>query len=71
VSEFERIRGRLNPEDIRAQAERFSVSVFQNHFTHVVHRAYADFVDGFSESMPSPTDQWAVPTKYPNLVVRS
>ena len=71
VSEFERIRGRLNPEDIRAQAERFSVAVFQNHFTHVVHRAYADFVDGFSESMPSHTDQWTVPTKYPNLVVRS
>jgi glycosyltransferase involved in cell wall biosynthesis len=71
VHEFERIRGRLNPEDIRAQAERFSVPVFQHNFAHAVHRAYADFVDGFSQSTPPYAAQESLSSQYPNLVVRS
>jgi len=48
VAEFERIEPQLNPEEIRAQAERFSVSVFRDAFTQLVHTAYADFIDGFA-----------------------
>ena len=71
VYEFERIRGRLNPEDIRAQAERFSVSAFRHSFAHAVHRAYADFVDGFSQPTPPYASQESISSQYHNLVVRS
>jgi glycosyltransferase involved in cell wall biosynthesis len=71
VYEFERIRGRLNPEDIRAQAERFSVSAFRHSFAHVVHRAYANFVDGFSQPTPPYASQESISSQYHNLVVRS
>jgi glycosyltransferase involved in cell wall biosynthesis len=71
VHEFERIRGRLRPDNIRAQAERFSVPVFRHHFAHTVHRAYADFVDGFSQTSPPNAAPESVSSQYPNLVVRS
>ena len=71
VHEFERIRGRLRPDNIRAQAERFSVPVFRHHFAHTVHRAYADFVDGFSQASPPNAAPESVSSQYPNLVVRS
>lgn len=72
VYEFDRIRGRLNPEDIRAQAERFSVAVFQNHFAHTVHQAYADFIDGFSQSGSLHSVQDGLSSPYPpHLVVRT
>jgi glycosyltransferase involved in cell wall biosynthesis len=70
VDEFERIRTDLNPEDIRAQAERFSVPVFREAFSRVVHRAYADFIDGYTDVHPEngvETAGW----QYPNLSVRS
>ena len=71
VDEFERIRDRLNPEDIRAQAERFAVPVFRAAFSRLVHQAYADFVDGFSQASPPYADPESVSSQYPNLVVRS
>jgi glycosyltransferase involved in cell wall biosynthesis len=71
VNEFERIRGELHPEDIRAQAERFSVPVFKNTFSRIVHQAYADFVDGYSGTGGCMEATEAVPHQYPNLTVRS
>jgi glycosyltransferase involved in cell wall biosynthesis len=47
VAEFENVRTRFDPSVIRAQAERFAVPVFRNAFSHLVHTAYSDFVDGF------------------------
>ena len=55
VDEFERIEHQLDPDAIRAQAERFSIPVFQNAFSHFVHTAYADFIDGFA---PDDDDRW-------------
>ena len=48
VDEFERLEPRLNPEDIRAQAERFSIDAFRASFSHLIHTAYADFIDGYA-----------------------
>jgi len=56
VDEFERIQHRLDPEAIRAQAERFSIPVFRNAFSHFVHTAYADFIDGFA---PDDDERWS------------
>lgn len=55
VDEFERIRHRLNPDDIRAQAEQFAAPVFRESFSRLVHEAYADFVDGFSGGGEQPS----------------
>ena len=72
VDEFEKIRGRLSPEDIRAQAERFAIPVFRAAFDRLVHTAYAEFVDGFSgldgqsTSVEAPIQQ-----QYPNLSLHS
>ena len=71
VNEFERIRDRLNPDDIRAQAERFAVPVFRAAFSRLVHQAYADFVDGYADST-MPVDGTAPRTQqYPNLSVKT
>lgn len=70
VDEFERIRSDLNPDDIRAQAERFDASVFREAFSRLVHQSYADFVDGYTDVQPD-TDDEAAMWKYPNLSVRS
>ena len=48
VDEFERVRTQLDPEAIRAQAEQFSVPVFRESFSRLVHTAYANFVDGYA-----------------------
>lgn len=48
VNEFEKLRSRFDPADMRAQAERFAVPVFQQRFSELVQRAYADFVDGYA-----------------------
>ena len=69
VDEFEHIRERLNPEDIRAQAERFAVPVFRETFSRLVHRAYADFVDGYTDATVGAEDV-ASARQYPNLSVR-
>jgi hypothetical protein len=47
------------------------VPVFRAAFARLVHRAYADFVDGYTDA-PSPSDE-AAPflRQYPNLSVRS
>jgi glycosyltransferase involved in cell wall biosynthesis len=55
VDEFEGIRSRLNPADIRAQAERFAVPVFRETFSRLVHTAYADFVDGYASDTGEPS----------------
>ncbi len=70
VNEFERIRPQLNPEDIRAQAERFGVPVFRKAFSRLVHRAYEDFIDGYTEVPPS-GDPETAGWHYPNLSVQS
>jgi glycosyltransferase involved in cell wall biosynthesis len=67
VAEFEDIRSRLNPADVRAQAERFSVATFREAFSHLVHTAYADFIDGFAPTHdPRPVSDAAAPS-YPSL----
>jgi len=71
VNEFERVREDFHPEDIRAQAERFSVPVFQNAFSRFVHQAYANFVDGYSASGHAIDAAEALPHQYPNMTVRS
>ena len=45
VREFERIESTLNPEEIRAQAEQFSVSVFRESFARFMEAAYDDFTE--------------------------
>jgi glycosyltransferase involved in cell wall biosynthesis len=71
VHEFERVRDRLDPHDIRAQAERFSIPIFRNAFSRIVHRAYADFVDGYSLPNGTPARERPSPQPYPNLSVRT
>lgn len=46
VAEFDKLRPSLHAEDMRTQAEQFSVPVFQEAFSHFVHTAYANFMDG-------------------------
>jgi len=48
VDEFEQIRSRLNPADMRAQAERFAVPVFRKRFSEFVQQSYSNFIDGFA-----------------------
>jgi glycosyltransferase involved in cell wall biosynthesis len=72
VNEFEQIRARLDPEGIRAQAERFAIPVFRAAFSQLVHRAYAEFVDGYSPSDEHPSV--AAPPlqqQYPDLSLHS
>ena len=45
VDDFEAVEERLNPEEIRANAERFAPEVFRSAFTRTVNRAYAEFID--------------------------
>jgi glycosyltransferase involved in cell wall biosynthesis len=45
VDDFEAVEERLNPEEIRANAERFAPEVFRSVFTRTVNRAYAEFID--------------------------
>ena len=71
VDEFEHIRGRLDPDAIRAQAERFSVPVFRAAFSQLVHRAYADFVDGYADLEDVPDDRTVLFSQSPRLTVRS
>jgi glycosyltransferase involved in cell wall biosynthesis len=68
VDEFERIRPRLDPEAIRAQAERFAVPVFQASFSRLVHDAYANFVDGYAGFCDG-SDASTYTQFYPNLSV--
>ena len=53
VAEFESIRGRFNPADLRAQAERFAAPVFRQQFQSLVQHAYGDFVDGVAVDAPA------------------
>lgn len=62
IDDFEAVEERLNPEEIRANAERFSHDVFRSIFTRTVNRAYARFIDEHSvanqhmfETTPSAT----------------
>ena len=71
VDEFERIRHRLDPATIRAQAERFAAPVFRDTFSRLVHRAYADFVDGYADPEEVPDDQGVLFSQSPHLSVRS
>jgi glycosyltransferase involved in cell wall biosynthesis len=45
VEQFEMIRTTMEPEEIRANAERFAPEVFCDAFTRLVHSEYANFVD--------------------------
>ncbi|PEN12982.1 glycosyl transferase family 1 [Longibacter salinarum] len=45
IDDFEAVEDRLDPETIRANAERFSPQVFRDAFTRAVNRAYAEFID--------------------------
>lgn len=54
VRELEDVRPQLNPEEIRANAERFDISSFRTAFSRLVQTAYADFVGG-SPQLDVPT----------------
>ena len=55
VREFETLRSTLNPEDMRAHAERFDISSFRTAFSHLVETAYANFIDdSVRRSTPAP-----------------
>jgi glycosyltransferase involved in cell wall biosynthesis len=71
VDEFEQIRDRLNPEDIRAQAEQFAVPVFRAAFSRLVHRAYAEFVDGYTATDEQSAFVDSTHQQYPNLSLHS
>jgi glycosyltransferase involved in cell wall biosynthesis len=43
VDEFERLRPRLNPEEIRRHAEQFDEASFCAAFSRLIHEAYAEF----------------------------
>lgn len=55
VREFEDLRPQLNPEEIRAHAERFDVSSFRTAFSRLVRTAYTDFVGGCTSQDASPS----------------
>jgi len=69
VDEFERIRDRLDPDAIRAQAERFAVPVFRETFSRLIHRAYADFVDGYAAPDDRVEERGALFSQSPTLTV--
>ncbi len=71
VDEFEKIRSDLDPEAIRAQAERFSIPIFREAFSKLVHRAYGEFVDGYSTEEPQSYLGPAVQQEYPNMSLHS
>jgi len=57
VRSFEDMEPTLNPESIRAHAERFGVSAFREAFSSAIQYAYEDFrANGKSEPMPDPSD---------------
>jgi glycosyltransferase involved in cell wall biosynthesis len=45
IDDFEEVEPRLDPEEIRANAERFAPDVFRDAFTRAVNSAYASFID--------------------------
>ena len=47
VNSFESIRESIDPDVVRANAERFSHEAFQQAFSRVVRRAYANFIDEY------------------------
>jgi len=69
VDEFERIRTRLDPEAIRAQAERFATPIFRAAFSELVHSAYADFVDGYTRPEEDVPDMCFTLPSYPKMSV--
>lgn len=46
VKEFDNLRSSLNAEDMRRQAEQFSIPVFRDAFSQLVNTAYGNFVNG-------------------------
>lgn len=46
VKEFDTLRSSLHAEDMRRQAERFSIPVFRDAFSQLVNTAYGNFVNG-------------------------
>lgn len=71
VDQFERIRHQLDPAEIRAQAERFAVPVFREAFSRLVHTAYSDFVDDYSEEEESFSLSMSSAKRSPSLSIHS
>jgi glycosyltransferase involved in cell wall biosynthesis len=69
VDQFEQIRDQLDPEAIRAQAERFAVPVFRETFSRLIHQAYADFVDGYAAPTDLRENRGALFSQSPTLTV--